>query len=329
MIINIFITGSLQQLWSAINTQQIIVLLPLFNVLMPANAAYFFSFIMLIASFDIFPVEEYYDDWFGMEPVDPLDQNFDSLGFESMYFMHNLGSFMIAVVLFPVFVLFYYSLFLCKKSVRAMATQEYVQRKIFWSHSIRTLYETYSMICICAMINSMHLRFNNFGAALSSIMAISMGVLCFALPFRILQILCSKFDTLNETKVKESIGELYVELNLEGGKMVLLYPFFFFLRRFLLTVTIIYQDKLIWQVGCLAAQVIAVVILIGRVDVFADKNKYRVETFNEVIIMMMLYLTMCFSDFVPEPTTRETVGIWSCCSVGMHLFVNLLVLFLK
>jgi len=72
-LVNLFITFSLQQLWSAINTQQIIVLFPLCTILLPGNAAYFFSFIMIIASFDIWPVEEYYDSWFNMEATGPLD----------------------------------------------------------------------------------------------------------------------------------------------------------------------------------------------------------------------------------------------------------------
>ena len=38
IVLNVFLSASLQQLWSMVNTQQIIVLMPLFDVEMPANA---------------------------------------------------------------------------------------------------------------------------------------------------------------------------------------------------------------------------------------------------------------------------------------------------
>ena len=40
------------------------ILMPLFNIRMPANAALFFGFLMQIASFDIVPVQNLYDMMF-------------------------------------------------------------------------------------------------------------------------------------------------------------------------------------------------------------------------------------------------------------------------
>jgi len=45
LVMNIILSASLQQLWSLINTQQIIVLMPLFNLKLPPNAGMFFGFI--------------------------------------------------------------------------------------------------------------------------------------------------------------------------------------------------------------------------------------------------------------------------------------------
>jgi hypothetical protein len=62
-VLNIFLSASFQQLWSMINTQQIIVLLPLFDVQMPANAQIFFGFLMELASFNILPIQDFYDKY--------------------------------------------------------------------------------------------------------------------------------------------------------------------------------------------------------------------------------------------------------------------------
>jgi hypothetical protein len=40
---------------------QIVNLIPLFNIRMPANAAYFFGFILNIVSFDLIPIGNVYD----------------------------------------------------------------------------------------------------------------------------------------------------------------------------------------------------------------------------------------------------------------------------
>lgn len=42
-ILNLLLSASLQQIWSMINTQQIIVMLPLFNLSLPTNAEDFFN----------------------------------------------------------------------------------------------------------------------------------------------------------------------------------------------------------------------------------------------------------------------------------------------
>lgn len=53
-----------------INTQHIIVVMPLFNLNLPANAGFFYSFIMNIASFNLLPTENFYNAYFDMKKDD-------------------------------------------------------------------------------------------------------------------------------------------------------------------------------------------------------------------------------------------------------------------
>jgi len=65
-----------------INTQQIIVLMPLFHIDMSANAQLFFAFIMQISSFDILPTNDFYDKYFPSPAWDgPINEKLDILGF--------------------------------------------------------------------------------------------------------------------------------------------------------------------------------------------------------------------------------------------------------
>ena len=61
IVTNFFIGVSLQQVWSMINTQQIIVFLPLFKTSLPVNITIVFQIIMSIAAFDIIETQAFYD----------------------------------------------------------------------------------------------------------------------------------------------------------------------------------------------------------------------------------------------------------------------------
>ena len=75
-----------------INTQQLIVLMPLFHVNPPANANMLFTKIMEIAAFDIYEVNEPLDKLLNLEPTPPFNERFDTVGFESIYLLNNLGT---------------------------------------------------------------------------------------------------------------------------------------------------------------------------------------------------------------------------------------------
>jgi hypothetical protein len=59
-----------------INVMQLIVKMPLFNITFPSNAAYFYSFITEISSFDLIPTDK----------IDPLIFNFTDRDMEDLNF---------------------------------------------------------------------------------------------------------------------------------------------------------------------------------------------------------------------------------------------------
>jgi hypothetical protein len=63
--LNILLAASLHQLLQVVNTLQLLEIIALVNVAMPANAGMFLGFVMQIANFDIMPTIAWYTDWFG------------------------------------------------------------------------------------------------------------------------------------------------------------------------------------------------------------------------------------------------------------------------
>ena len=101
--LNMILQAALSQLWSMINSQQLLVTLPMFNQQIPANAGLFYGFIMDVASFDLLPTELIYDAYFNLkdEASDSVNSNFESLGYSSMYFLRNMGTLMLVLFSVP------------------------------------------------------------------------------------------------------------------------------------------------------------------------------------------------------------------------------------
>ena len=64
-----------------INTQQLIVLMPCFDVQMPANVQIFFNQINKIASFDIIDVDPLINKMLNLNETEPVNANFEAIGF--------------------------------------------------------------------------------------------------------------------------------------------------------------------------------------------------------------------------------------------------------
>ena len=72
---------------------------------MPGNAAVFFGHIMSIAAFDFIEFGDIIHEAFSIEATDPINDRFNSVGFESQYFLNNLGTIMVFYIIYIIFVI--------------------------------------------------------------------------------------------------------------------------------------------------------------------------------------------------------------------------------
>ena len=59
---------------------------------------------------------------------------------------------------------------------------------------------------------------------------------------------------------------------------------------------------------------------------FEDPFQLKMEYFNEVMIMVVMYCMMTFSDAVPKVESQLVFGYACCFLVVAHLIVNLTVI---
>jgi len=187
----------MNQLWSTINTQQIIVMMPLFSVNLPANAGKFFNIVHQVAAFDLIDVGYYYDLAFDEEPTDAINIQFEQLGFDTTSFVANLGTLILSYVLLGLLLVVYGLLHACKRSIRSFELRIQIGRGVFWNPVITLINESYSIVVLSAFINLSHLKWNGSGASLNSLLAISFVSMTVVYPALLYRVWRKKFRILD------------------------------------------------------------------------------------------------------------------------------------
>ena len=233
---------SLNHLFSLIDTYQILVLMSLFDLLMPGNARAFFAELKAIASFELFDTNPYLDRQFGLAPSDPLNSSFEAGGFESAYFLHNLGTLPFAFVLYIIAVGFSFALS-ASQYPQVQLFGEILKKKLMWGTIIRIIFESFWILAVSSMINLKRL---DWSTAYSG----SMSLLSLLVPFLLVGFIVG-YALYFKKKFSESKrtphSEFYKNLDLRKGREVLLQPFWFLVRRLILAMAVVFLDKgVIW-----------------------------------------------------------------------------------
>ena len=77
------------------------------NVKIPANAQVFFAGLLGFVTFDIIELGPYIRSWLGLVDDALINDNFESLGYESNYFIINMGTLVLAMAYFTLMLTFY------------------------------------------------------------------------------------------------------------------------------------------------------------------------------------------------------------------------------
>ena len=103
--------------------------------------------------------------------------------------------------------------------------------------------------------------------------------------------------------------------------------FFFFIRRAVLAAIAIFDNHKMIQFMCMIYTVIINFSLIYYTSPFSSGRfaKYN-EKLNEVVMMLIMYTNLCFTDFVPNPVYRFGIGYVTISIISTNLLVNLILI---
>lgn len=178
---------------------------------------------------------------------DPVNANFEAVGYEYRQFMLNIGTLIFMFMILPMLALVSLLLGFKPCGKKSNSWSQSLKEKLFWNAPIRMLTESYSIIAMCALINLMEIGKGNSFRITNTVSSIVAIVLVILLPILVPVFLYKNWENLNDEDFKKKYGALYEELKIEESKWVLLEPVFFFGRRFFLAVVLCLSKEIfIW-----------------------------------------------------------------------------------
>ena len=187
------------------------------------------------------------------------------------------------------------------------------------------------MLCIC--LNFLHVStflvtfqiyFTDWWSSVNSLLALCFGIVFVVLPVVASILMWLNFDILQNSEVKRLYGTYYEELNLDSGKKVIFYMFFFFIRRAVLVILVVFNNNRIAQIFVMELTIHINIILIVQTRPFTSgRFAAYTEIFNEIIIMLIMYTNLCFTNFVHDPVLRFNIGYVTITIVSIHLLLSL------
>ena len=135
----------------------------------------------------------------------------------------------------------------------------------------------------------------------------------------------------NEKVFKERYGSLIdgADTELKSGHLVVLFiPLTYFLRRLIFCICLVFWIEFLW--GQVFFQFMISVLMIIFLQWFRPLESdfaTNMETFNEICTLLVLYLLMCLSDFVPDPTVRSECGKVYIALIIFYVLVHFYILF--
>lgn len=210
-IISLILAASLNQLWALMNGLQLAVHLPIFNTVFPANANFFISFLISVATFDILPgfiIPLIFD----FPEREPYSLGLMTCGYGSRYSIGNLGTcfFLILLMIFQAIACFVLSFF---KDRYAFAKKHYenLRTTLFWNVFLRFFFEGYLELCFSVFVSLTDITWQdiNYSVGFNNVFSLFVGAILLGLPFFIFFYYGSKMDDLDDEEFIERFGDIY------------------------------------------------------------------------------------------------------------------------
>ena len=217
---------------SALRNLQIIVHIMLIQIFLVAHAEIFLRSLQKLIAFEIYDITDLAKTLFGSEASDPLDIQFESVGYETSDAIINSGVISIVIFTAPFFLLVSYlaSKFCCWIRVKGCFKRQLEQT--LFNRVIIFVDGSFLIMGVCCTVNIYQVKTGVASKNVSyyfSICAIFAYIPYF---LTLLGYLFYKFADLGSERLMNRVGNFYQNLDLNGaGRTAFVYTFFEYARR--------------------------------------------------------------------------------------------------
>ena len=208
--INLLLNSAMEKLWVMVNGLQMIVLIPLIPVSIPANGQMFIVSLIDIACFDLVPVDLIWPHIFDFQDSDSFNFEFETAGYESGYLAENMGTNFVFTHFFAVGLMFTLLFFLLRnKGRRLERIYRGFKKRFLWNAIVIFFMEAYIEMGLCsfAVINRWYWDpagdFNNNSNMVYAVLFAS--IICLY-PLVVMFIFCKNKAMLDKKMYRDYVG---------------------------------------------------------------------------------------------------------------------------
>lgn len=139
-----------------------------------------------------------------------------------------------------------------------------------------------------------------------------------------------RFKELRTKRFKKRYFPAYEMLNLRHGKLTMIWPCLFMIRRTLFVVGVCFLVQYgALQIFLFLVPTIISMAVLASIKPLVDAPANRLEVFNSFTILLMIYCLMCFTPFAINPEARHLIGYVLVFLIASNIVLNIVIVSLN
>lgn len=329
-------------MWETLNSLQIIGYMSYFNVYQPTHVSTFYEMVLELAELDFIDLtpqaQQVYP--FLQTEEEPESDESTQAGRRLGYTIGNsdeanednrgdllqtVGTLMLVALLIPIFLIYVFVLYALKNFDQSIANKfQALMSSIFWNGPLRYWIESYASISLAYVTWSAIPKKWETGAdwTINIFCILHFAVYIFS-PIFVRKFFKRNFHRFKDPDFKRSFHEVIGRLNYHYDTSPNYFVIFCYRRLILMLLIVYLPEHGAQQVQIQMLVIQAVFISMGFSYVYRWREEKNLEFFNETCILLCGYTYFLFSDFLPDPVLRQTVGNYLLYFTGLNVFVNM------
>jgi len=253
-VTQLFLSGSMEELWGMLENLQVIQNLRLTSVRTPGNVNAFTAFFEMFASVEIFDSEDLFRENLYMPEKEPESLNLVNAGYDTTLFVFTARNSIFNGLLLLLLELMNLILWLVNRGLKSDKLNRIiaaVNRFVFYGAINRFFIESYISITICALLNIADMEWIEgiSSVTASNILAVFFLSVCLLWPVLFCVYAYRNRADWSEEHFIHRFGTFLQGISTSPRKsrvIAIIVALAFFARRFILVVTIIYLQHVLW-----------------------------------------------------------------------------------